>query len=168
MINVTWHHAKEYTAWLSQKTGKKYRLLSEAEWEYAARAGTNTPFYTGACISVSQANFDAKYEDYKQCGSKSDAVQFGPQPAGHYPANRFGLYEMVGNVEQWTEDTWHSNYAGAPSDGSAWTIGDQQARRVVRGGSWKAGPQSMRSANRGAQAPDFSVYWTGFRIARTD
>jgi len=150
VIFVTWHDAKEYVAWLSRKTGKSYRLPSEAEWEYAARAGTTTPYAFGDTISKSQAQ-------YSKDGSFS---------AGSFPANRFGLHDMHGNVSEWVEDAWHPNYLGAPDDGSVWPGGDTSAR-ILRGGSWTDVPRHLRSAYRLRKEPDWLLINSGFRVART-
>src|SRR5262252_251730 len=136
LINVSWDDAKGYVAWLSEKTGRDYRLLTEAEYEYATRAGTQTAYPWGNEIGKNNANCDG-------CGSQWDNKQTAP--VGSFPANSFGLHDMVGNVWEWTEDCWHPNYDGAPADGSAWTTGDC-SRRVVRGGSWVNNPQGLRSA----------------------
>ena len=123
VINVSWEDARAYVRWLSRETGKSYRLPSEAEWEYAARAGTATPFHTGATISTDQANYADR---------RTTLV-------GAFAPNAFGLYDVHGNVWEWVEDCWHDSYRGAPSDGTAWTAGGDCSRRVLRGGSWDKG-----------------------------
>jgi formylglycine-generating enzyme required for sulfatase activity len=149
-INVWWSDAKSYAEWLSRKTGKTYRLLSEAEREYVTRAGTSTPYWWGSDISKSQANYQA---------SK-------PMPVDSFAPNAWGLYQVHGNVWEWTEDCWNSNYGGAPADGSAWTAGDCN-RRVVRGGSWDYFPPVLRSASRSGLATGNRYYNLGFRVGRT-
>jgi formylglycine-generating enzyme required for sulfatase activity len=150
VINVSWHDAKGYTAWLSRKTGKTYRLLSEAEWEYAARAGTSSRYAFGDAISKSQAQYAAR-----------ETVE-----VGSLPANKFGLHDLHGNVWEWVEDAWHPNYEGAPNDGSVWAGGDT-SQRVLRGGSWYSSPVDLRSAGRVGYRPDNRDYGFGFRVART-
>ena len=169
VIYVSWDDAQEYVSWLSKKTGKTYRLLSEAEWEYVARAGTTTPFHTGEQISTSQANFDG---DYTYNGSSKGENRERTIPVGSFGANQFGLHDVHGNVWEWVQDCQNDNYNGAPSDGSAWTTGDCN-RRVLRSGSWYYEPWFLRSSER---------YWNwgellkvsdkrnreiGFRVART-
>jgi formylglycine-generating enzyme required for sulfatase activity len=126
VINVSRDDAKAYVSWLSRKTDKPYRLLTEAEYEYATRAGTQTAYPWGDDIGKNNANCDG-------CRSPWDGKRTAP--VGSFAANAFGLYDMVGNVWAWTEDCWHDNYNGAPADGLAWASGDC-SRRVVRGGSW--------------------------------
>ena len=138
MINVSWDDTQQYVAWLSRMTGQPYRLLTEAEWEYAARAGTTTAYYWGDEIGKGNANCDG-------CGSQWDFKQTAP--IGSFAPNAFGLYDMAGNVNQWVQDCYHDDYNGAPIDGSAWTSEDC-SRRVVRGGSWYYSPLSLRSAIR--------------------
>ncbi|MGH6816055.1 MAG: SUMF1/EgtB/PvdO family nonheme iron enzyme [Hyphomicrobiaceae bacterium] len=151
VIDVSWSHAKEYAAWLSAKTGKTYRLLSEAEWEYAARAGTTTKYAFGDTISTRQAQFSAE-----------QTVE-----VGKFDPNAWGLYDMHGNVLEWCEDNWYPNYQGAPSDGSVWPGGDTSLR-VVRGGSWNfVIPDFLRSANRLGYLSGFRFTLVGFRLART-
>jgi formylglycine-generating enzyme required for sulfatase activity len=150
-IDVSWNHTQEYIAWLSRKTGKTYRLLSEAEWEYAARAGTTTPYWTGQTIAKSQANFDNPK---------------GTIDVGSFPANPFGLHDMHGNVWEWVQDCWNDSYKGAPSDGSAWVTGDCRSR-MVRGGTWFYHPHGLRSAIRGWNWPVSRGSFGGFRLART-
>jgi len=148
---VSWNDAKEYVRKLSAKTGKEYRLLSEAEWEYAARAGSRTKYPWGDGIDSSKAN-------YGGTGST--------RPVGSYGANAFGLYDTVGNVWEWVEDCWNASYNGAPADGSAWTTGNC-AVRVLRGGSWLNDPRYVRSAIRDRYGSDIRNYSIGFRVART-
>lgn len=152
VINVSWNDAKEYTAWLSQTTGKEYRLLTEAEWEYSARAGTQTDYHWGDRFDESIANN----------GNATVLV-------GQYKANSFGLYDMHGNVWEWVEDCWHAGYKGAPTDGSAWSTACQfPDQRVIRGGGVHSNALSLRSASRGrdiARANRFGAL--GFRVART-
>jgi formylglycine-generating enzyme required for sulfatase activity len=142
-------------AWLSRITGKEYRLLSEAEYEYAARAGTQTAYPWGDEIGKNNANC-------KGCGSQWDGEQTAP--VGSFAANGFGLYDLVGNVYQWVEDCYHDS--GAPADGTAWTGGDCTGR-VVRGGSWGDFPVSLRSANRGRLISALRIDGLGFRVGRT-
>jgi formylglycine-generating enzyme required for sulfatase activity len=150
VINVSWDGAKAYVAWLSHKTGKTYRLLSEAEREYVTRAGTTTPFWWGRSISKSQVN----YADRKTV------------PVDAFPPNSWGLYQVHGNVYDWVEDCYYDSYADAPSDGSARVSGDC-SRRVVRGGSWYDYPGRLRSAYRDRNAADNRSYLFGFRVGRT-
>jgi formylglycine-generating enzyme required for sulfatase activity len=156
-INVSWDDAQTYVAWISRITGMKYRLLSEAEYEYAARAGTQTAYPWGDDIGTNNADCDG-------CGSQWDGRQTAP--VGSFAANRFGLYDMVGNVWEWVEDCYHDSYNGAPTDGLAWTAGDCSSR-VVRGGSWVGKPGVLRSANRFGLATDYQSTLLGFRLART-
>jgi formylglycine-generating enzyme required for sulfatase activity len=156
VINVSWNDAKAYVAWLKQASGKHYRLLSEAEWEYACRAGTTTRYAWGDDPPTpEQANFGRKV-------GKTTEV-------GIYPANPWGLYDMHGNVWEWVEDCWHDSYGGAPNDGSAWLEedGGDCGSRILRGGSWGNGPGVLRSANRDSVGPDDRGLIVGFRIART-
>ena len=153
IMNVSWHEAKKYVGWLSRKTGKRYRLLSEAEWEYAARAGTTGRFHFGPTISTDQAYYDKSYS--------------APVPVGRFPANRFGLHDMHGNVSEWVEDCWHRSYRGAPSDGRPWTTGGDCRSRVRRGGSYFSGSRHVRSANRSNRLARNSTNRDGFRVART-
>ena len=157
VVCVSWDDAKKYTAWLSTKTGQAYRLLTEAEWEYAARAGTKTARYWGDAIGSGNANCDG-------CGSRWGAKQTAP--SGSFRPNSFGLYDMIGNAWQWTEDCWHEGYEAAPADGTAWTTGDCK-RRVVRGGSWIYLPWNARAAIRYRNESGYRSSYAGFRVART-
>ena len=150
VINVSWNDAKEYVTWLARKTGQPYRLLTEAEWEFAARAGTTTKYAFGDTLDKQQAQFSE---------SKTAEV-------GGFPANAWGLHDMHGNVWEWCEDNWHPTYQGAPQDGSVWQGGDVSLR-VLRGGSWYNVPQFLRSAYRFRSPPGIRNYDSGFRVART-
>lgn len=158
VINVSWEDAKQYVDWLSHKTGTTYRLPSEAEWEYAARAfptsdEANSPAYAfGDAIAKVQANFG---------GNVGRSVR-----VGEYPANAWGLHDMHGNVWEWVEDRWHNNYDGAPANGLPWIEGTASAR-VLRGGSWSDGPRDLRSAIRHRYLPVYRLNNFGFRVART-
>jgi formylglycine-generating enzyme required for sulfatase activity len=158
VVNVTWDDAQRYVAWLSRMTGKPYRLLSEAEFEYAARAGTQTAYPWGDEIGTKNANCNG-------CGSQWDNRQ--PSPVGSFAANPFGLHDMHGNVWQWLQDCDHQDYKGAPQDGSPWVEGSECHHRMVRGGSWRDGPQFLRSADRGWNTSDGRLNFLGFRVART-
>ena len=158
VINVSWEDAQAYVRWLSRETGERYRLLSESEWEYVARAGTKTRYYWGDAVGRNQANCDG-------CGSRWDGKQTAP--VGSFPANAYGLHDVHGNVREWVEDCWHGSYRGAPADGSAWTVGKSCERRVLRGGSWSLGPQNLRSAFRDWFTGGVRGSVAGFRVART-
>ena len=144
VIYVSWYEAKAYVAWLSRKTGKRYRLPSEAEWEYAARAGTTTPFHFGSTISTDQANYDG---NYTYGSGRKGVYREKTVPVGSFPSNAFGLHDVHGNVKEWVADCWNGSYAGAPGDGAAWMTGNCE-ERVLRGGSWFEGPGNVRSAGR--------------------
>jgi len=163
VVCVNWSDARAYTRWLSGETGEAYRLLSESEWEYAARAGTTTPFHTGRTISTEQANYDGDYT----YGSGVTGVYRGRTvAAGSFSPNAFGLHDMHGNVWEWVQDCWNDSYRGAPNDGSVWQSGDCR-RRVLRGGSWDYLPRILRSANRLRYSTGVRYYDAGFRVART-
>jgi formylglycine-generating enzyme required for sulfatase activity len=156
-INVSWIDAKAYTDWLSLELYRPYRLLSEAEWEYACRAGSATRYWWGDEITPENANYGDNVGKTTEVGA--------------YPANPWGLYDTHGNVWELVEDCWHPSYEGAPDDGSAWTKGDNR-HRVVRGGRWGNNPEHLRSASRnransgaGGGATGRSSHW-GFRVAR--
>jgi formylglycine-generating enzyme required for sulfatase activity len=161
--NVSWDDAQQYLKKLNARSGQRYRLLSESEWEYAARAGTTTPFSTGPTITTDQANFDGR-STYN--GSATGVYRSKTVAVGSFAPNVFGLYDMHGNVGEWVQDAYHENYTGAPADGSAWESGDT-SRRVLRGGSWYDNPRLLRSASRDWGTPDYRVDVTGFRLART-
>lgn len=155
---VSWHDAKAYAAWLSQETGHTYRLLSESEWEYAARAGRQTTYHWGE-----------SWRDYYAhciiCGPQEWRTE--PVSVGRFPANDFGLHDMHGNVWEWVEDCWNDSYDGAPSDGQAWLSGDCD-KRVLRGGSWYAPPELLRADVRDRDAVENRYADVGFRVARTN
>ena len=161
---VTWYDAEEFCKRLSQQTGRKYRLPSEAEWEYACRADTTTSFHFGETITTDLANY---------CGDGS----YGSGPKGEYlkqttpvgsfqVANAFGLYDMHGNVDEWCLDHAHENYQGSPTDGSAWITGGDSASRQLRGGSWAVYPDFCRSADRYKTRPECGSHFTGLRVVR--
>ena len=156
VINVSWHDAVAYTRWLSENTGRKYRLPSEAEWEYAARAGSTYSYWWADTRGTVHANcFD--------CGSRWDGSQTAP--VGSFESNPFGLYDMSGNVQEWTADCYQNSYVGAPADGSARVTADC-SQRVVRGGAYSSPMDSLRSANRGQLSQDTRLDNLGFRVVR--
>lgn len=165
VMNVSWNDVQEYLRWLNRLTGQGYRLPTEAEWEFAARAGSMTPFSTGDCIDTTQANFDGTFA-YAQCPLREGVNLGRTTPVGSYPPNPWGLYDMLGNVNEITQDCWNEGYAGAPSDGSAWLEG-QCGQRVMRGGSWYGYAGYLRAAFRCRVAPTYRHRSIGFRIART-
>jgi formylglycine-generating enzyme required for sulfatase activity len=178
VINVSWHDAVAYAEWLSKKTGRRFRLPSEAEWEFAARAGTSFRRFWGdassdACeyASVfdrgSEARVKARYNITWEPHDCDDGVETTSE-VGHFRANQLGLHDMLGNVFEWVQDCWHDSYEEAPADGSGWfevNNGDC-GRRVLRGGSWYFGPRIVRSADRYGNSPDFRNYDVGFRLAQ--
>jgi formylglycine-generating enzyme required for sulfatase activity len=160
VVGVSWDDAVAFCTALAQRTRRSYRLPSEAEWEYACRAGTTTPFYFGSTLTTEVANYDGS-EIYGE-GPKGE-FRNAPTPVDHFGiANRFGLSDLHGNVREWCQDTWHDNYDGAPTDGSAW-LGDD-SRHVLRGGSWNDNPRNCRSAFRGYYNVDRRFNVNGFRV----
>ena len=157
VTNVSWEDAVAYTEWLSDQTGETYSLLTEAEWEYAARAGSGTAYSWGDEIGRNRANCDG-------CGSQWDDEKTAP--VGSFSPNAFGLYDMHGNLWEWVQDCWNDSYQGAPTDGSAWTSGNCE-RRVLRGGSWFDLPENLRAASRRGSTTGVRYYYYGFRVART-
>ena len=153
VINVSWDDAQQYVVWLSRHAGRRYRLLTEAEWEYAARGGTTTPFVTGTSISAAQANF----------GQNVGRTQ----PVGSYAANRLGLHDMAGNVSEWVQDCYRPSYSGAPSEASQAVEGGGCDRRVLRGGSWLVHPRNVRAGSRYWGTTGIRIANAGFRVART-
>jgi formylglycine-generating enzyme required for sulfatase activity len=168
VVNVSFNDAKQYTDWLSKKTGKDYRLLSEAEWEYAARGQTaasepSDPFHTGATISHKQANYDA---NFTYGSGKQGEYRQKTTNVGSFPKNAFGLHDMHGNVWEWVQDCYRPSYEGAPADGSP-VLFDRCELRVLRGGAWNYHPRLLRSAYRYATAPGVRLNNFGFRVARS-
>jgi formylglycine-generating enzyme required for sulfatase activity len=160
-IYVSYDDAKAYIDWLRQKSGKPYRLLSEAEWEYAARGGTNTPFAEGETLAPTQANFDASLLP----GAKGRGTYEGKSmEVGSFPANPYGLSDMEGNVSEWVEDCWNPSHAGAPTDASA--RGGDCARRVAKGGGWYYEADFARPAARMNYPKGSRLNVVGFRVAR--
>ncbi|NEQ40605.1 MAG: SUMF1/EgtB/PvdO family nonheme iron enzyme [Okeania sp. SIO3I5] len=159
--NVSWNDATEFCQKLSEITGKKYSLPSESQWEYACRAGTTTPFYFGETITSELVNYNGTftYADEPKGIHRKETTD-----VGIFPPNSFGLYDMHGNVWEWCQDVWHSNYNGAPTDGSAWETGGDSDRRLLRGGCWYASSLYCRCAWRNDVNPGFHNYVVGFRI----
>jgi len=158
--SVSWNDAREFVRKLSVKTGAKYRLLSEAEWEYVTRAGSRTAFSTGERITPEQANFSSS--------SYLDKSKYRGQtlPVGQFPSNSFGLFDIHGNVWEWVEDCYHDVYRDAPSDGRAWISGGDCSLRIRRGGSWFSYPWHTRSAVRSKFDPNRPDINNGLRVAR--
>jgi formylglycine-generating enzyme required for sulfatase activity len=163
VVGVSWHDAQRYVQWLSEKTGQRYRLPSEAEWEYACRAGTKTAFSFGDSINTSLANYDG---NYTYNGSEKGEYREGTSRVGTFAPNQWGLFDMHGNVWEWVQDVVHDNYEGAPLTGAAWVEGGDQARRILRGGSWLYNPRYLRSAIRNGFSAVLSNDIVGFRVAR--
>lgn len=157
VINVSWDDVQTYLTWLNRKTGKTYRLPTEAEWEYAARAGTTTKYSWGNEIGKGNANC-------KVCGSQWDYKQTAP--VGSFRPNPFGLYDMHGNVWEWVQDCYQNSYSGVPTDGTV-AMRENSCYRVHRGGSWDRDPRYLRSADRNNYSPDFRSNYLGVRLART-
>ena len=169
---VSWHDAMEFCARLQKHTGKPYRLPSEAEWGYACRAGTTTPFHFGTSITTNLANYRGTDFEYE---GKTFSGAYGDGPYGEFReettdvgsfaiANAFGLYDMHGNVWEWCLDQWHKTYEEAPIDGSAWISSGESEFRVLRGGSWGDYPGLCRSAIRDDSSPDDRGSYDGFRV----
>ena len=176
-INVSWDDAKGYVAWLSEHTGKRYRLLTESEWEYAARAGTTTPWFWGvaedswgsriACEYANTHDETGKEAHPMYVWSNHKCVDGYPEnaPVGKFKPNAFGLHDMLGNVREWVEDCHVEGYAGMPGDGSVRKV-EACERHLVRGGAWVDGPSTCRSAYRYAEDGAMRNYQIGFRVAR--
>lgn len=163
VTRVSWNDAKRYAEWLSSKSAQAYRLLSEAEWEYAARAGTTAAFSFEAPISTDLANYNGRSVERDK---SSREYRQKTTPVGSFPANRFGLFDMHGNVWEWVEDCYEPGYSVQPSDGRAYTTADCIIK-VLRGGSWGDGPLVLRSAYRSRFAPNGHNGSIGFRVARS-
>ena len=166
VLCVSWEDAQAYASWLSVRTGNDYRLLSAAEWEYAARAGTSSRWYWGEdeaeqCRYANGADRSTRFGWRTGC----DDGQPRTAPVGSYGANGFGLHDMLGNAFEWVRDCWNWSYAGAPDDGSAWEQGDC-SYRVLRGSSWANTPKYLRAAHRGGERAGFRSDYAGFRVAR--
>jgi eukaryotic-like serine/threonine-protein kinase len=159
--NVSWHDAIAFCQKLSQKSKGTYRLPSEAEWEYACRAGTTAPFHFGKTITPRLVNYDGNYTYGK---APKGEYREETIAVGQFPPNAFGLFDMHGNVWEWCADHWHPNYQGAPTHGNAWIVGGDSSKRLLRGGSWDDFPRSCRSALRDWNAPDFCDRLIGFRV----
>lgn len=160
VVSVSWQEATDYCQWLTVQSGRRFRLPSEAEWEYACRAGTSTPFAPGDDITTADANFL-----YDETGRR-----IGPEnrtPVGSYPPNAFGLHDLHGNVCEWVADSWHPNYLAAPRDGQAW-IQTNDERRVIRGGAWDYLPRLLRSSWRDWRVKSYRADNLGFRVATSD
>ena len=173
VVCVSWDDAKAYVRWLSRETGERYRLLSESEWEYVARAGTTASRYWGddstdACAYANVFDRSARrtLPDRGAIHECRDGYVH-TSPVGSFSANPYGLRDILGNVWEWAEDCWHGSYAGAPGDGRAWTSGGDCSRRVLRGGSWNATPRGVRSTIRSWYTSGYRNANVGFRIART-
>lgn len=159
---VSWHDAVEFCQRLARYTGRPYRLPTEAEWEYACRAGTRTPFAFGKTLTPEIANYDG---NYTYNGGPEGEDRRKTTPVDHFAvANAWGLCDMHGNVYEWCQDHWHDSYKGAPEDGSAWLSDNEDARRVIRGGSWSLSPGFCRSAYRFIINSDDRVDLIGFRV----
>jgi len=165
VIDVSWDDAQAYCAWLSEQTGKRYRLPSEAEWEFAARAGTKGPFSFEGLITDKQVNYAATLS---YAGSPRGQYRKQTVPVGSLPENPWGLHEVHGNVSEWVEDCWHADYKNAPDDGRAWLgeDGGDCDQRVIRGGSWVDIPDHIRSANRQMSNAEGGTTGVGFRLAQ--
>ena len=157
LMNVTWDDTREYLAWLKRRTGRNYRLLTDAEWEYVARAGTTTAYFWG--------DGDAEICQYAAVDKGGDGCGKGkPLPAGRLRANAFGLHDTLGSMYEWVEDCWNADAAGVAEDGRARTTGDC-GRRVLRGGAWKFLPQNARAAERSSYLSFVRDAIVGFRVA---
>ena len=167
VVNVSWHDAMAFCQRLRLRTGKNYTLPSEAQWEYACRAGTTTPFHWGATINTNLANYDGSevYGDGEKGKHRQQTVDIAS-----FPANPWGLHDMHGNVWEWCADQWHNNYEGAPEDGRAWIDNEANENknnmniRLLRGGSWIDGPRICRSACRNFIPPGLRYFNFGFRV----
>ena len=159
--SVSWDNAVEFCERLSRKTKRKYRLPSEAEWEYACRAGTTTPFYFGETITTDLVNYDG---NYTYAGAPKGEYCQKTTPVGQFPPNGFGLYDMHGQVWEWCADHWHNSYDGAPKDATIWLSSDEANYKLLRGGSWYNYPELCRCANRDFNRRAVFNNLIGFRV----
>ena len=171
---VSWEDARAYVRWLSREAGAEYRLPSESEWEYVARGGTTTSRHwgeseRGQCRHANGADqaLKRRYSDWRWGTASCDDGHVHSSPVGSFSPNGYGLHDVSGNVWEWVEDCWNESYAGAPSDGRAWTTGGDCALRVLRGGSWNYRPEYLRSAIRFQYETGNRSDVVGFRVART-
>ena len=162
-MNVSWDDVQQFIAWLNKATGHRYRLPSEAEWEYAARAGTDTRFSTGDCLPATHANYDGTVPGD---GCPKGEYLKRTLPVGSLAANAFGLHDMHGNVREWAQDCWNKSHSGAPLDGAARNDGDC-SQRVQRGGSLDSYARTARSADRNYDAVGYRYSRVGFRLSRS-
>jgi formylglycine-generating enzyme required for sulfatase activity len=160
---VSYLEVQQFISRLNEKTGESYALPTEAQWEYACRAGTTTPFYTGNCINIEQANYNGNY-DYNNCGAKTGVYKETTIAVGSYPANPWGLYDMAGNVWEWTCSAYDENYGSSEQQYSS--KNDAKTRLVLRGGSWSGGSSDLRSAYRVSNASGYRFGDIGFRLSR--
>nr|WP_269749976.1 formylglycine-generating enzyme family protein [Pseudomarimonas arenosa] len=172
VVHISWTDAKAYVDWLAKETGKSYRLPSESEYEYAQRAGSSSMYPWGNDEPDRVVGNLTGEDDRSATGRKwvnafdnYDDGHWGPAPVRTFEANRFGLYDMVGNVSEWVEDCWHENYQRAPTDGAAW-VNEGCNRRVIRGASWASAPDQVRSAVRLTAGASYTNPRLGFRVAR--
>ncbi len=165
VVCISWNDAQAYVRWLSQVSRHSYRLLSEAEREYATRAGSTTTSWWGDSLSTDRANYDHGAPDYR--GSRHGVGRNATVPVNSYTANAFGLFNVHGNVWEWVQDCQHDTYAGAPANGSPWEAKCNTDKRVLRGGAWVGDPAGLRSATRNWLTPDFRFNASGFRVARS-
>jgi formylglycine-generating enzyme required for sulfatase activity len=171
VVCMSWHDAVDYAGWLSRKTSKPYRLLSEAEWEYAAQASSNLPKLAqpaGPCavLNGADADYHRRFPGDGYVDADCHDGYSATSPVGHFPPNAFGLFDMQGNVVQWTADCYHPSYDGAPVDGSAW-VSSSCMLRVGRGGAWISEPRDIRFAVRSQGDPSARYSANGFRVARS-
>lgn len=173
VVCVDWNGARAFAVWLSKRTGQAYRLLTEAEWEYAARAGSSGRYHFGdksaeLCRYANVADQSAKKVYPSFTTADCDDGYVHTAPVKHYQPNAFGLYDMHGNAREWVQDCWHDTYKGAPAEGSeSWETNCSEDRRVLRGGGWYGQPVIARSAFRIRNSPNSRINYTGFRLART-
>jgi formylglycine-generating enzyme required for sulfatase activity len=169
VTGISWDDAQQYLAWLSGKTGREYRLPTEAEWEYVARAETiGDTYWRSKKVTCKQANVADQLLRKKDPMVAAFTCEDGyvkTAPVGSFPANKFGIQDIYGNVAEWVEDCWNGNYLGAPADGQAWTSGDC-GRRILRGGSWKSGPQEIRASSRVPLWKELRLNTSGLRVVR--